>query len=282
LTEVGIRRAAGGTRGEFTVRADTVIREAAIGGVAGLIAGVLVFGAGGRLFMRIAAVIDPTATGLTTSNGNRIGEITLGGTLGFVLAVGLIFGVVAGILWVIVAPWLPGRGARRVLANAVTAAAITSFFVVRADERDFQLVEPTVAVIGMVLALAAVGGIVVALADAQLRRRLPPVSSERGRAAVAYRTLSGIGLLFLPVLIGGYFTTDSETFRPPVEVGLALVVVGLATIGAWIGRVRDGVDRRPLALIVIGRGALLTAVALGALKVGGEVSAILEASRAAG
>ena len=198
------------------------------------------------------------------------------------LAIGLIFGLIAGILWVVVAPWLPGRTAVRVLANGLTAAAIAAFFVVRADERDFQLLEPTVAVIGMVVGLAVIGGVVVALADAQLRRRLPPVSSERGRAALAYRTLSGIGLLFLPVVIGGYVATDSETFRPPVEVGLALLVVALATVGWWIVRLRGGTDRRPFALIAVGRGALLTAVALGALKVGGEVSAILEASRAAG
>jgi hypothetical protein len=133
----------------------------------------------------------------------------------------------------------------------------------------------------MVVGLAAVGGIVVALADGQLRCRLPPVTSESSRAVIAYRILAGTGLLFLPVVIGGYFTTDSETFRPPVEVGLALLVVGLATLGAWILRVRDVIDRLPLALAAVGRGALLSAVALGALKVGGEVSAILEASRAA-
>jgi len=281
LADVGIGSAKGAARDEFALRADRVIREVAIGGLAGLITGVLVFGIGGRLFMRIAAVIDPTAVGLTTSNGNRIGEITLGGTVGFVIAIGLLFGVVAGILWVVIAPWLPGRGAVRALANGVAGAAITPFFVVRADERDFQLLEPTAVAIAMIVGLAAVGGIVVALSDGQLRRRLPPTSSESRRAALAYRILTGIGLLFLPVVIGGYFTTDSPSFRPPVEVGLALVVVGLATLARWILRGRDGIERPSSAIVVIGRGALLAAVALGALKVAGEVSSILEASRAA-
>jgi hypothetical protein len=279
VIEVGIGSAAGATRDELTPRTDVVIREVAIGGLAGLISGILVFGIGGRLFMRIVAVIDPAAAGLMTSNGNRIGEITLGGTLGFVVAIGLIFGVVAGILWVVIAPWLPGRGALRVIANGLAGAALTPFFVVRADERDFRLIEPTAAAIAMVLGLAAVGGVVVALADAQLRRRLPPVSAESGRPVIAYRFLAGTGLLFLPVAIGGYFTTDSETFRPPVEVGLALLVVGVATVGAWILRVRHGIDRLPLALAAVARGSLLTAVVLGALKVGGEMSSILEASR---
>jgi hypothetical protein len=281
VSDVGIERAMPVGPDDLGMRADQVTREIAIGGLAGLIAGVMVFGIGGRLFMRIAAVIDPTAAGLTTSNGNRIGDITLGGTLGFVLAIGLIFGVVAGILWVIVGQWLPGRGALRALANGIAGAAITPFFVVRADERDFLLLAPTAAPIAMVVGLAAVGGIAVALADTWLRRRLPPVHSESERAAIAYRILTGIGLLFLPVVIGGYFTTDSETFQPPVEVGFALLVVGLATLGAWILRVRDGIERPPLALVAVGRGALLTAVVLGALKVGGEVSSILEASRAA-
>ncbi len=259
-------------------RADQIAREIAIGGLSGLIAGVLIAGIGGRLFMRVAAAIDPSALGSITSNGNRIGEVTLGGTVGFIVFIGLLFGVVAGIIWVTVAPWVPGRGAVRALLTATIGAAITPFFVVKAGEPDFRILEPAPAVIAMVVGLAALAGLVVALADDRLHRRLPQVSPAAGSSIPAYRILTGVGLLFVPLAIGPYFTTESNSFRPPAEVGVALFLVGLATLASWFLRVRDGIARPPLLLTVLGRGALVTAVALGAVKVGSEVSAILGAT----
>ena len=83
-----------------------VVREVAIGGLAGMLGGILVVGFGGRIFMRIVAAIDPTSIGLLTSNGNRIGDVTLDGTAVFVVFVGLFFGAAAAVLWVIVSPWI--------------------------------------------------------------------------------------------------------------------------------------------------------------------------------
>ena len=65
-------------------------------------------------------VIDRSALGLATSNGNRIGDVTVGGTVAFVLFVGLLFGAAVGVLWVTVAPWM-ARGTARVMAAAVSA-----------------------------------------------------------------------------------------------------------------------------------------------------------------
>jgi len=49
--------------------------------LAGMIAGGIVGGFGGRIAMRVTGfVAGPGHVGLTTTNGNRVGEITLGGT----------------------------------------------------------------------------------------------------------------------------------------------------------------------------------------------------------
>src|SRR3954447_22001368 len=78
-----------------------VLREIARGGIAGAIAGSAVGGLGGRLVMRAVAMLHPDSVGAFTENGNRIGDITLGGTV-FLLVFGLIFGVLGGVLWVVV------------------------------------------------------------------------------------------------------------------------------------------------------------------------------------
>ena len=93
----------------------------------------------------------------------------------------------------------------------------------------------------MIISLAAIGGVVIAIADDRLRRRLPEVTATTGSSVVfAYRAVVGVGLLFVPLAVGGYFTTESSSYRPPAEVGIALLVVGLATIAGRAIRVQRG------------------------------------------
>ena len=76
---------------------------------AGAVAGLAVGGLVGRLVMRIsAAVSEPGVQGSLTEADEVIGEITLGGTVGFAIFVGLFGGVVAAGLFLLVRPWLPG------------------------------------------------------------------------------------------------------------------------------------------------------------------------------
>jgi len=53
------------------------------------VSGLLAAGAAGRLVMGLLAVTSQDAHGLTTEGGATIGEITVGGTAGFLLFVGL-------------------------------------------------------------------------------------------------------------------------------------------------------------------------------------------------
>ena len=252
-----------------------VVREIAIGGLAGMLGGILVVGFGGRIFMRIVAAIDPTSIGLLTSNGNRIGDVTLEGTAVLVVFVGLFFGAAAAVLWVIVSPWIPGTGVLRAVATGVVAVTLGAFFVVRGDESDFTVLEPARVVIALLVGLVGMLGLTVAAIDAWLRRRLPPAESTPMWALVVYWLLLAIGLLLAPLVIAPYFAGDPSAFRRPVEVGLALLAVGALTLAWWVIRIWAGPQAPPRALLVAGRGALAIGVLLGTAKLATEISTIL-------
>src|SRR6185436_18707748 len=115
------------------VPANEILREITRGGVAGLIAGVLVAGVGGRLVMRLAALLVPESAGSFTENGNRIGDITLGGTFALILFIG----VVGGTLWVTVRPWLPASVGLRALISVPIAIALGTKGLVDGANPDF-------------------------------------------------------------------------------------------------------------------------------------------------
>jgi hypothetical protein len=98
-------------------RAGDVLRDIARGGIAGIMVGLLVAGLGGRLIMRLATILHEDRVGLTTENGAVIGDITLNGTLALMTFGGLGMGLLAGTIWVIVNPWIPGRGLGRALVT---------------------------------------------------------------------------------------------------------------------------------------------------------------------
>ena len=65
---------------------------------AGLLVGIVVAGLGSRIVMRVLAIADPDAAGSFTENGNQVGEITFGGTIGLVVFIGIPFGILAGLI----------------------------------------------------------------------------------------------------------------------------------------------------------------------------------------
>ena len=62
-----------------------IFRDIARGGITGLIVGLVGVGIGGRIVMRLAALLVPELVGEFTENGFRIGDITPGGSLGLVV-----------------------------------------------------------------------------------------------------------------------------------------------------------------------------------------------------
>src|SRR5687768_3404562 len=82
-------------------------RHLGIASLSGILSGILVGGVLGRIAMRVSGfTAGPALVGVTTANGNRVGDITFGGTLALVIFVGLVSGVLGGIVYAIVEPWL--------------------------------------------------------------------------------------------------------------------------------------------------------------------------------
>ena len=166
----------------------------------GLVAGVLVLGLGGRLMMRILASTSPAAVqgGLTEAE-EVVGEVTVDGTVGLILFVGVLGGVVGVFLFALLRPWLPDRS----LAAGAIAAAIAAGTVARLtglldpDSRDFSMLEPawlaTLLCVSLLVTYALLGAVLV---DRFAASWPVPSRSIAGAAAV----LPVVPLLLVPPL----------------------------------------------------------------------------------
>ena len=262
MVTAGIRAAT--TVSEQTELSPTgeVLRDIARGGISGAIVGIVVGGLGARVVMRAAAILHPDAVGALTENGNRIGEITLGGTL-FLIVFGLIFGVFAGALWVVVSPWIPGRSRTRALLTAGVAIAIGTPLLIIGGNPDFVILDHDPVVVALLVALVGLIGLSIALLDSWLDRRLPHAVAGRKVPAALYAIVTLMGaVLVLPFVLLIFLTSDE--YQLPLRAGYALLVVGLCTATWWGLRVRGRVSA-PHGLVIAGRGALLVAVILGVL-----------------
>jgi hypothetical protein len=239
-----------------------VLRDIARGGIAGVVAGIVVGGLGGRLVMRIAALLHPDAVGALTGNGNRIGAITPGGTLTLVLF-GLISCAIAGAVWVIVSPWIPGRAGVRALLTAGTAIAIGAPVLIIGGNPDFVILDHDPRVVVLLVALVGLIGLSIALLDSWLDRRLPHAITGQKRPAALYAIVTLLGaVLVLPVAMLIFLTSDE--YQLPLRAGYALLAIGLCTAAWWGMRVR-GRASASRGLVITARGALLVAVMLGVM-----------------
>jgi len=252
-------------RGDGTV--GEILREITRGGLAGLIVGVLLGGIGGRIVMRFAALVVPESVGVATENGNLIGDITVGGTLALVVFIGLFAGALAGSIWVTIEPWLPSGPALRALVSIPIAIALGTRALVEERNRDFAILghDPLV-VASLVLLIAAFGPSMV-LADAILDRRLP---RARGRPLITtlYAVVTSLGLALTAVLVLPTFLGS-----PLWLAGIALFIVGLATLVSWALRIRG--QPLPSALRIVARSALVAATVFGFMVVGPEITGAL-------
>jgi MFS family permease len=254
-------------------RLAAVLREIARGGLAATLAGGLVGGLGGRLLMRVAALLNPDATGRLTENGEVVGAITLNGTLALIVFGGLLGGMAAGIVWVVVSPWLPGRGRTRWLLAAGVTLALGGSFLVRSNNTDFLVLEPDPLLVALLLGLVALIGAATAWFDEWLERRLRRPGPNPWPSIGAYGLLVALGALALPIVLGAYFSFELSP-NPPFWVGRAIAVIGGLTVLAWVLRLVAG-TRPPPALATAGRIALVVAVVAGLAHIGPEVARIV-------
>jgi hypothetical protein len=163
---------------------------------AGLGAGLLVAGAGGRLAMRLlAATAGDGAQGRVTEADEIVGRVTTGGTIGFVVFVGLFFGFATGILYLLLRRWLPaGRLGGVAYGGLLLVVAGTRIDPLRSGNPDFDIVGPGWLALAVFSAIVLTHGMLVAAIAARVSRTLRPFSL-RSRAGLGYVPLA----LLLPV-----------------------------------------------------------------------------------
>lgn len=206
---------------------------------AGVLAGISVIGAGGRLAMRLLAVTaGDQAQGRLTEAGEIVGEISVDGTIAFVLFNGIIGGVIAGGLFILVRRFLPeGRmgGVTYGLGLLLVFGAIVD--PIRADNPDFDIVGPSwVAVLVFTLMAIALGLAVQGIA-ARMSTWLPLFAIERSTllryllpAAIAVLAFSMTAFMALIGLVAMLVTrwhvvVDVVRSQRWVAAGRALLVV---------------------------------------------------------
>jgi MFS family permease len=246
-----------------------VLREITRGGLAGLIVGVLLAGVGGRLVMRVAALLVPASAGAVTENGNVIGTITIGGSFALVLFIGLFFGAVAGSLWVTIRPWLPDSTPVRALFAVPIAIALGTLGLIDERNRDFAILGRDPLVVGSLVVLVASFGPALVLAERWLERRLPVVHDRSSGTFASYLTVMALGLVLTIILVVPVYL-GSEL----LVAGIALVVVGMATVAHWGLRIRRR-PSRPVALVVVADLGIGVATIVGLVVSAREVAGAL-------
>ena len=209
----------------------------------GVVAGITVIGAGGRLAMRLLAVTGgDAAQGRVTEADEIVGAITVTGTRDFILFTGIFGGLITAGIYLVVRRYLPrnplgglafGAGVLIVLGTIVDP--------LRSDNPDFDIVGPGWLAIAVFTLLALAYGLALVGWMARLSEWLPLLSTER-------RVLARYALPAALAVAG-------------VSVTVALVVLGLVVVLAtrWGGLV-DAVRSRQALLV--GRVALVALLVL--------------------
>jgi hypothetical protein len=238
-----------------------VFRDIARGGIAGILVGIFVAGIGGRLVMRLATILHEDTVGRFTENGELIGRISFNGTMALITFGGLGMGLMAGLIWVIVRPWIPGRGLVRALVTGLLAIALGTPALVQGGNTDFIVLDYDPRVVAMLIGLVFAVGFSIALVDGWLDGRLPRAVRAVRISTTVYLIVTLLGLiLILPLVVA--ILLDQPDYRATIRAGWALLAVGLATLGWWVLRVR-GATMPPRWLAIAARASLVAAAILG-------------------
>ena len=172
-----------------------------IGLIGGVVGGLLAAGAGGRLAMRLlAATSGDRVQGRITEADEVVGEITAGGTIGFIVFGGLFAGLVCAVIYLLLRKWLPNGLAGGIALGGLLLVTLGSRVEpLRSNNPDFDLVAPPWLAVSVFLALAFLHALVSVAVMARVSRSLP-LFTARKSVVLAYLPL----LLLLPtVFVGG-------------------------------------------------------------------------------
>ena len=248
-----------------------LIRHIGIVGIAGVLVGLIVGGIGGRVVMRIAAIVTPDhLTGAPTENGNLIGDITVGGTIELVIFVGIFVGSFGAVAYVISERWLSWTGVLRPLAFGLLILAVGSPDVLDPDNLDFLLVGNYELIVSMFVALFLLYGISLPPLVSALEGRLPKVNPGRPLVSVVvYLILVGLGGFAGLGLVMFAFGENNLA-------AVFLLGMGVATALLWVVEYSQ-VVREPWPTLgrLLGYGALIGAATAGTWQTWSAIADIL-------
>jgi hypothetical protein len=235
------------------------LRQVAIAIVAGIGAGILVAGAGGRLVMRLlAATAGDAAQGRLTEAEELVGEITLGGTIGFIVFVGVLVGAASGVGYLLLRRWLPrGPWSGPAFGALLLVTASPHLDPLRPENPDFDIVGPGWLAAVSFGALALLHGSSVAALAGRYSREVPLVRPAP-RALLTHAPflllVPGLALL-VPVIAGGgvaLLATRSGRFlrvwssRATDTAGRVVLALGALVALPWfVAALADIVGRGP-------------------------------------
>ena len=165
------------------------VRGAAAAAVGGTVAGLLVAGLGGRLLMRIigATSNEAAANRRLTEAGEVVGEVTGAGTAFFVM-LGSGVGLLGGMGYFLLRPWLPRRSMVAGLAAAGIGAGVLArpLDLLDPESVDFEILGPRWLAVGLaVLLIVGLGVLGAELIDTCTERWPSPAPTVKGVAGTA-------------------------------------------------------------------------------------------------
>ena len=176
---------------------ERIARMAIIGILGGIPAG-LVGGLSGRLIMRVFALVNDESAGVMTENGNIAGEITASGTLGLIISIGLVSGVIGGFVYVMIRRWLPGG---RLLKGVVFGLVLLCFSgtirepltpLFDPDNVDFALFGPRLLAVGLFALLFPLYGVVASFVIERYDQYVPPLFTRSPITVLGYLLIVGL------------------------------------------------------------------------------------------
>lgn len=249
-----------------TERFGQIARTAAIAAGAGFIAGFITLGGGGRIIMRIAAILSADELqGTITENEERVGEITLSGTFGLMMTGGMV-GIALGLGFMLIRSYLPESGWRRILTTGAVFFAVCGFVTLEgggnADYEKFGIAGLNICLFTL---LPLLFGLMVAPVTDWLERH---IDAGVPRLAKSPRVLLTSAL----VLFGAICAVPGVmflVFLPPLQLFIAMPVIVLIVRAAGN---RFSIKPGSGALVWLSRavlalpcliGLMLTAIAVG-------------------
>ena len=224
-----------------------------IGMIGGVVGGLLAAGAGGRLAMRLlAATSGDGVQGRITEADEVVGEITLGGTIGFIVFGGLFAGLVCSVIYLLLRRWLPnGLVGGLVLGGLLLVTLGSRVEPLRSNNPDFDLVAPAWLAVLVFVALAFLHALVSVAVMARVSRSLPLFAARRS-VVLAYLPLLLLlptvfvgGVVVVIMLVGAAISTQAPVRRVWSDARLMLggriliAVAALASLPSFITSIAD-------------------------------------------